>query len=373
MANGIDVSLASDPSGALDRFWEAAAVFERHPGALLPDSPHGLGATIAALIGDLAEARRFVARALEHQIGGEHLTARHAALDAWLAMRSAAWAEAERLAASIEPGPADVRARLILAAVEVALARRAGDLNRLTDAWAGAEPLLRSVGVGLLELELLGELGAAAARLGTWTSFQHQARRLGDLVRGAGEPPVWTLPLRWAGFQAAVASNRADVAARRRDDLMRVPPSSPAGAVLHRSAQIWVQVLEGVFEPKACETIATELETVGLRWEAAQLVGQAAIRCTDQTETRQLLETARRLKSSFQREDDETEELAESLLTAREREIATFVVDGLTYKQIGAELFISPKTVEHHVARIRQKLGASSRAEMLTALRTQLA
>jgi DNA-binding CsgD family transcriptional regulator len=48
------------------------------------------------------------------------------------------------------------------------------------------------------------------------------------------------------------------------------------------------------------------------------------------------------------------------------------VVDGLTHKEIGAMLFISPKTVEHHVARIRQKLGASTRAELLAGLRTTL-
>ena len=48
------------------------------------------------------------------------------------------------------------------------------------------------------------------------------------------------------------------------------------------------------------------------------------------------------------------------------------MLDGLTHKEIGAILFISPKTVEHHVARIRQKLGAATRAEMLAGLRATL-
>ena len=52
--------------------------------------------------------------------------------------------------------------------------------------------------------------------------------------------------------------------------------------------------------------------------------------------------------------------------------VAQYIVDGLTHKEIGAQLYISPKTVEHHVAKIRQKLGASTRAEMLAALRSQL-
>ena len=52
--------------------------------------------------------------------------------------------------------------------------------------------------------------------------------------------------------------------------------------------------------------------------------------------------------------------------------VAQHIVDGLTHKEIGAQLYISPKTVEHHVAHIRQKLGTSSRAEFLAALRADL-
>ena len=60
---------------------------------------------------------------------------------------------------------------------------------------------------------------------------------------------------------------------------------------------------------------------------------------------------------------------APEVLSAREAEIGELVAAGLTHKEVGAQLYISPKTVEHHVASIRQKLGATNRAEMLTALR----
>ncbi|HEY0698371.1 MAG TPA: helix-turn-helix transcriptional regulator [Micromonospora sp.] len=46
---------------------------------------------------------------------------------------------------------------------------------------------------------------------------------------------------------------------------------------------------------------------------------------------------------------------------------------GLTYKQIGARLFISAKTVEHHVARMRSRLHCGSRSELLARLRVELA
>ena len=37
--------------------------------------------------------------------------------------------------------------------------------------------------------------------------------------------------------------------------------------------------------------------------------------------------------------------------------------EGLTNKQIGERLFISPKTVEHHLSRVYSKLDVTTRAE----------
>ncbi|MFD0819014.1 helix-turn-helix transcriptional regulator, partial [Micromonospora zhanjiangensis] len=60
---------------------------------------------------------------------------------------------------------------------------------------------------------------------------------------------------------------------------------------------------------------------------------------------------------------------AESPLSEREREVAGLVLDGLTYRQIGDRLFISAKTVEHHVARMRSRLNCTSRPDLLARLR----
>jgi DNA-binding CsgD family transcriptional regulator len=62
-----------------------------------------------------------------------------------------------------------------------------------------------------------------------------------------------------------------------------------------------------------------------------------------------------------------------SRLSDREREVAELLLLGMPYKDIGSQLFISAKTVEHHVARIRRRLGAESRSEMLSMLRAMLA
>jgi non-specific serine/threonine protein kinase len=56
-------------------------------------------------------------------------------------------------------------------------------------------------------------------------------------------------------------------------------------------------------------------------------------------------------------------------LSPREREIVRLLADGLTDRAIGAALFLSRRTVEHHVARLRAKLGAATRAEAVVVAR----
>src|SRR5262249_55845242 len=47
--------------------------------------------------------------------------------------------------------------------------------------------------------------------------------------------------------------------------------------------------------------------------------------------------------------------------TGRDQEVASLVVSGLTDKQIGDRLFISPKTIEHHVVRLRRVVSGFRR------------
>jgi DNA-binding NarL/FixJ family response regulator len=51
-------------------------------------------------------------------------------------------------------------------------------------------------------------------------------------------------------------------------------------------------------------------------------------------------------------------------LSRREREVVQLLAEGLSNAEIARQLFVTPKTVEHHVTSILGKLGLRSRAEV---------
>lgn len=64
-------------------------------------------------------------------------------------------------------------------------------------------------------------------------------------------------------------------------------------------------------------------------------------------------------RGALEAEEDDYEKL-----TDREREVLQLIAEGYTTREIAEKLYISEKTVETHRARVRQKLGLHSTAEL---------
>lgn len=56
---------------------------------------------------------------------------------------------------------------------------------------------------------------------------------------------------------------------------------------------------------------------------------------------------------------------SKSILTPRQNEVIALVSQGLSYKEVGARLSLSPRTIKYHMAEIMQQLHLQNRAQVL--------
>ncbi|WP_308162892.1 LuxR C-terminal-related transcriptional regulator [Nocardia alni] len=317
-------------------------------------------------------------RAADALHGDLESDATRAVLGAWTAMLSGDEQSAATLVAPLDLAALPARERLLGHGVRVGLARRAGDQAALALAWQSAYPMFDDVGADLLALLPIGELWLASIRL-------HDEARPAALVDAARKlldrldnPPAWANAFHWYAIQAAIAGEHPDESlpsAQRLEAAARA--GDPQAAALAEAGRTWISVLHGQIAQDRVTAAARGLADLGLTWDAARVAGEAAVAGSDAATCTALAELAYAVRFRARSPQNpqhppaapQPQTVPGTALSEREREVAELVLLGLTYREIGARLYISAKTVEHHVARIRRRIGAGSRSELLSMLR----
>ncbi|BBE22118.1 hypothetical protein MN0502_10010 [Arthrobacter sp. MN05-02] len=404
LAEGALLSFGPDPYDALPILIRASDTL--NPTGRVSPAPE-LPASFAAIVGLLAgkphTVLSLVRTALASGQGGRVQRPRLCILAAWAAMLLDQPVLARDLVVEAGEGERALAPRdeLLLQALEVGLARRAGDTPALVQAWQRAREALLHVSVDLLALLPLNELVIAAARLRDVDGLRLHLEEARSLLSKLGDPPLWSVPLHWSAVQAGLLIERPDQLAPHAAALVRQATTYPLAATFAAAGKAWVSVLAGRFDTDAVEGAARSLAAAGFAWEGARLAGHGSARAADRKDMTRLLSCARDLRPAGERtarpeprtpsdapapvagatrpeagrrvpDGGSARRITEPALSGREREIAQLILLGRTYREISEEIFISPRTVEHHVARIRRRFGVSSRSELLARLRLSL-
>jgi predicted ATPase/DNA-binding CsgD family transcriptional regulator len=182
-----------------------------------------------------------------------------------------------------------------------------------------------------------------------------------------------------------VASGNAAAAPGRRYLVDGVNALRRAGGLVEDPHWLWAGGVLAAFEgrPRAALRLAGKAAALGRQGGsyAAATVMRASADVLDRARAEVGPAVAERLAAEGARmtiEELMTEALAlpgdrDLLLSRREAEVADLVAEGLTNREVAGKLFISPRTVESHVDHIKQKLGLTSRQQIMAwALRDRL-
>jgi DNA-binding CsgD family transcriptional regulator len=300
-------------------------------------------------------------------LGGQagRSSSRHQLLAAWLQLRTGHLNEAKEALTVAARTPVLRRDAVLGAAVTVGLARRSGNAHAVAATWQRVAPVVAGADVELFLLDAWGELSVGAQavspaeRDGIVAAMRAAVLRAGSPWWGVATEHRWQL-------ERAIAADDAAAAAAAAARLAELADRHPGLAGDAETAATWAAVLAGRVEPDAVTATSNRLLEAGRRWEAGALCRTAVARTSCPAAARELTGTGRALRAA------PTPGRTAGELSERERQVGALVIDGLTHREIGARLYISPKTVEQHVARLRQKLAASNRATLVAGLRACL-
>jgi DNA-binding CsgD family transcriptional regulator len=393
LAEGLLLSLEVPYPSAVARLGQSITA-EQQPAGVAPDTPAAL-VTLAALHGgDPVRARSVIGRAVRSALEDSpentvFVMRRHRLLLGWVRMLDGQLPAAASDVAAVAADDTTLHRRdaLWAAALQTAIARRSGDTGAVQKHWFAAMEVLAEYSMDLFSLLPLGELWVAAARMRQVDRLQHTLDEAFALLESLGSPLLWSVPLHWAGVHAGILANSPEAVAPHGQALTAAAGQSAFAKALSVAGRTWLRVLANHVDTDEVTSAARSLSQFGLTWDATRLAGQAALQTPDGRVSGAMLQLARDLKQTSTLEGAPGLDAPAAIdtvhtgpsrppssrLSDREREVAELLLLGMPYRDIGTQLFISAKTVEHHVARIRRRLGAESRSEMLSMLRAMLA
>jgi DNA-binding CsgD family transcriptional regulator len=224
--------------------------------------------------------------------------------------------------------------------------------------------------LGFIDLTL-GRAGQAADRLFAMTAPGRQG--IHPLVAQLAIPDA---------VEAGVRAGRPEEAARRLDAFRALATAAPTQA--RRALLARSEALLGERDPDEAFCAAIEYAPALSPLQRARtelLYGEWLRRERRRTDARVHLRTALELFRTLraapwaERAEAELRATGETArkrdvsaieqLTPQELQIAALVTQGLTNKEIAAQLYLSPRTVDYHLRKVFTKLGIASRAELI--------
>lgn len=313
---------------------------------------------------------------------------------AWLARVQFATGEWDRALQTVELGRALTASSGIVLA-EPLLEWTAAQVHALRGNWAAADAAVRNAEAVTQDYEimriptLLGKAQIAEAE-----ADYAKVRRVLDPLRAMAPGTSLQEPGHWPWVDVLANAMVIDGQLDAADTFLR-PFESRARARGHRSTQARLGYARGRLlgaagdlpaARRAFEESLRVLEGLPLRYDLARVnfaFGQTLRRAGKRRQADEVISTARDLYVSLgadtyvARCDRELKaggvhQVRGSRdnveLTPQEEAVTSLVAQGLSNREVAAELFVSPKTVQYHLTRIYAKLGVRSRSE-LAALR----
>ncbi|MFI8633403.1 LuxR C-terminal-related transcriptional regulator [Microbacterium sp. NPDC077663] len=340
----------------------------------VPELPAVVAAIGAINIGELDTAANILSDALMEDHGGPWARSRLLLWAAWIGVHRQHPEESAARLADVDASvlPLSSREVLIRDSVMLAHVKRYGSLEELRALWERVRDDVRHVEPDLYLLHPLREFIETAPLFDDGDRVMPALDGLTTILRGLGDPMMWSTPVLWSAFHRALLDRDGHGQAQAARGLSAAARGSRLAATMSLAVGEWSRSRIDDGDIDRIEQIAMRLADLGLAWEGARLAVSLSERSRDRRAGTRLAAFARALHpNAAPGASGNDVALADSgLLSAREREVAVLVLSGMTYAEIGEAIFISPRTAEHHIARIRRRLGATSRTDLIDKLKS---